>query len=308
MNNLNPEQKRESMQKIKFNYWAILIFLFLFILVLRTTTYAQQVDQQAEGRFSKKAEAQFHIYEMNIKAEIEKLNNPEWEGEYSLGNGLGIDGHLFFAKESGFTYIEAGCIGVVDDRNYGSIEIDGNLLRLQLTFESKQRRIGLAKEYYKVLWGERHYLIPPGRIIEFCNAINAGFEPTMNIFRRSFLLKAGDIRKPVQNKPNIPIEFKDYLLPKQINAKIVKIFDSKTKDENSIAKRYSHILINIGKNKGMLVGMELHIVGKHRYGTATITLVNKNTSEAELDQNGIDAKSKPIVNGHLSTKLTHFKF
>ncbi len=72
-----------------------------------------------------------------------------------------------------------------------------------------------------VRWGPRRYLVPEGRMVEFCNAVNLGAEP-----RRSadggFPLAAGDWETPVSGRPDLPPEWRDYLLEEPLTGTLTE--------------------------------------------------------------------------------------
>jgi hypothetical protein len=101
-----------------------------------------------------------------------------------------------------------------------------------------------------VSWGARHYLLAKEEIPEFCSAIHNGDEPGRQLplggFQGLFWLRAGDERKPVRGWPNLPAEWRDYLLATPIEGSIIQ-------------SRYGKsVMINVGRRHGLRPGMLLY--------------------------------------------------
>jgi hypothetical protein len=187
------------------------------------------------GKFSKKSEAASEAQRKLIEQELKSLHEHPWAGHYYYGDGLGVNVRLDLAPRSGFVFTWHGCLGLYD-LNYGKVEETGGRVKLVFRFPNDQKGFqGIASELIPVFWGERHYLIPPDRVVDFTNAINAGFEPRSGLHGR-FLLNGGDELKPVRGKPNIPSQYSAYLLEHPIEAEISSVKESRVEDSERIYK------------------------------------------------------------------------
>jgi hypothetical protein len=250
------------------------------------------------GKFSRWAKAGAERKTELINQELENLKNHPWAGKYYYGDGLGVNVNLSLAPKSGFVFMWNGCLGLYD-LNYGGVgEADG---RIRLVFKYPNDRKGfqgIAPELIPIVWGQRHYLIPADGIIDFANAINAGFEPTTTL-RGSFLLRAGDELKAVHGQPNIPSEYSDYLLRHPIKAEISAIKGSRIRD----SARITTVVLNVGSARGVKQGMEFHVYSPSTiFESARITSVESSNSEARIVQYEVDEKCRrPSIDWKFST-------
>ena len=251
------------------------------------------------GKFSKKSEAASEAHRKLIEQELKSLHEHPWAGSYYDGDGLGMNVRLDLAPRSGFVFTWHGCLGLYD-LNYGKVEETGGRVKLVFRFPNDQKGLGIASELIPVLWGERHYLIPPDRVVDFTNAINAGFEPRNGLHGR-FLLKDGDELKAARGKPKIPQEYSAYLLEHPIEAEISSVKESRVED----SERITNIVLNVGTAQGVKQGMEFWVYAPDRlYANARITDVGNAQSLATLEMFEADCKSHaPSPGWKLSTHV-----
>lgn len=227
-----------------------------------------------------------------ICGEIASLQNHPWAGEYYSGDGLGVNISLAVAPRFGYLSEWRGCLGLYD-RNYGPVACTNG--RLQLTFRLPKRESsgGIADELIPVHWGPRQYLVAPNEMVEFCNAVNGGIEPRSDM-HGLYLLRRGDEAKAATGFPAVPDEFKDYLLAHPVEAEIVDI--GKRTDDKTI------IILNRGKQHGLLPGMELHLTNE-RVESAIVTHVENERSMATMAPLFGEDPAPPI-HWKLSTRCT----
>lgn len=216
--------------------------------------------------------------EARILEELAGADLDEWTGEYQFGDGLGVNVRLLFAPRAGFVYSWSGCFGQYD-LNYGGIEWRKNRLSLRFERPYKHQSLrGLPSELIPVRWGDRHYLIAPDKMIGFANAVNAGFEPCPPCLR--FLLKSGDEHKAIAGDPDLPEQFKHYLLADPIDTRVLSLGETRTGDE-----RITRLIVDKGSMHGMFPGMELHTSQpRYVFASITVTQVDTQTSEVEIEQ------------------------
>lgn len=238
-----------------------------------------------------------------IQAEISELTKHPWAGEYYKGDGLGENCYLAISPTQGYVFEWSGCLGMYD-RNYGSVSVQGNELHLQYTLSGQRRRgLGLAPILVPVSWENRHYLVPNDEIVELCNAVNIGSEREWESGR--FFLRRGDPIAPPTGFPNVPAEFKPYLLQKPIEAKILSV--GKYTTEPSIVEwkfKITPVTIDAGSASGLRVGMELRVLeppAPGTYQTVEITTVEHARAEGVVRQAGED-EPDPVVGSRISTR------
>lgn len=229
-----------------------------------------------------------------ILDEIKSLKDHPWAGEYYCGDGLGVNISVVVAPKSGYLYEWHGCGGLYD-RNYGPVAcING---RLQLTFRLPKRESssGIADELIPVRWGPRRYLIAAEDMVRFCNAVNGGTEPRGWLYGLH-LLRNGDEEKTITGFPVVPDEFKDYLLARAIEAEIIDV--GERTDDKTI------VVLNRGKQHGLLPGMELHLFDPDaEIDSATLTKVENGRSEAIM-AHPLGDEPAPRVGWKLSTRCS----
>jgi hypothetical protein len=277
----------------------LLLTAFVWLLYLNLPTRVTRVLAfQDWGKFSKKSEAALEVQRKLIDQELKSLHEHPWAGHYYYGDGLGVNVRLDLAPRSGFVFTWHGCLGLYD-LNYGKVEETGGQVKLVFKFPNDQKGFqGIASELIPVLWGARHYLIPADGIVDFANAINAGFEPRSGLQGR-FLLRDGDELKPVSGKPNVPSEYSAYLLDHPIEAEISSVKESRVED----LWRIVNIQLNVGTAQGVKTGMEFWVSTPDcLYGNARITDVGSAQSHATLKIFEADYKSNvPSPGWRLST-------
>jgi hypothetical protein len=231
------------------------------------------------SEFSQESRRKLQKRESVIQNEIDELKSHPWGGRYLYG-GPFSSFQLTIAPESGFAFSSSGCMGIYG-LNYGTVQATDGLLKLDP--QEKNRRgdpWGISTELFLISWGERHYLIPATQILNFINAINAGFEPRKTV-SGLFFLKWGDEYRPVVGKPNLPPEYADYLLENPIQARITS--HQETRVEGDAVR--STVVLDVGKAQGVRVGMQFYFQNSLRYyPPAVITAVNDSNSVAELVQ------------------------
>jgi hypothetical protein len=231
------------------------------------------------SQFSRESQRKLQERESVIQNEIDELKSHAWAGRY-LHGGLFSSFHLTIAPESGFAFSSSGCTGIYG-LNYGSVQATDGMLTLVPQEKNRRGDVwGISTELLPVSWGERHYLIPAAHILEFINAINAGFEPRKTA-SGLFFLKWGDEYRPVVGKPKLSTEYANYLLENPIQAKIAS--HKKTRVEGNTV--HSTVVLDAGKAQGVKVGMQFYFQDSLRYyPPVVITVVDDSSSVAELVQ------------------------
>jgi len=157
-------------------------------------------QQARQDRRSQSNQAIVRAKTQRIENEIANLKEHPWAGQFSTGPGL-AGFTITLAPENGFTVVHWADIGLMD-QNHGTVEWDGKRIKLSLAFEVEEgsRSRIHAAEYMPIQWGERLYLIPTDRIIQFRNAVNAALRNAASFgvaprIAGQFFLRRGDERK-----------------------------------------------------------------------------------------------------------------
>lgn len=201
------------------------------------------------------------------------ITREEIVGEYSMG-------HSFFGSnlrlENDGTFKVFWGSDTVQGAHNGTYAFDG--INLSLTWNSSTEMIGgtpiqeeskptnkesiiRTEKLVVTRWDTRMYLIPQGEFLFFCNLVNAGIEPRteMNSSLGEYFSYGGhysirlylkdDGKAPIpRGLPEVPLEFRQYLLTTPITGKITKV-------ENISKDTFADIFIS--NRKGLKIGMTL---------------------------------------------------
>jgi len=91
-------------------------------------------------------------------------------------------------------------------------------------------------------------------MIQFCNAVNSGSEYGANTL--NYLLRLRDREKPVFSLPDVPEQFRSYLLESPIECHITQIKSLPTASDDS---KELLCRIDAGRNTGLTTDMELYL-------------------------------------------------
>lgn len=254
------------------------------------------------AKYSTMAESEAKNRRQAILAEIKKLHDQEWAGEYYAGDGLGVNTSMVIAPKSGCEFEWHGCMGLYD-RNYGSVTWTNGRIRLSFTFKNRRQGFqGVAPELTPVFWGTRHYLIPADDLVGFCNTINEGREPRNDI-HGSYFLRRGDESKVVTGFPEVPVEYHHYLLAKPVEATIIAVGRYTTRPSVTDWKfKDTPVTIDAGTQQGLHAGMEFFVTKPlDTMETIQIFNVEKSISEGVMIQIG-EGVPGPKVGWLLSTR------
>jgi hypothetical protein len=116
-----------------------------------------------------------------------------------------------------------------------------------------------------VRWGERLYLVDDGELLRFCNAVNAGIEPRggkddpdyspflRGAYFGTFYLRDGDEKKKASGEPQLPEEWRRFLLKRPIKGLLL-----------SVGGGEDEAVVNVGTRAGLRKGMLLFLEGNER--------------------------------------------
>jgi hypothetical protein len=258
-------------------------------------------DGGGDERHSASADAAAKTRRALILAEVKDLDADDWAGDYYAGDGLGANLSLCLAPRAGFVFEWHGCLGLYD-RNYGAVVSKDGRIRLQFTFKNTREGYqGIAAELVPVRWEARRYLVPADDVIGFCNYVNHGSEPR-TIAHGFYLLRRGDETRKVAGWPELPPEYRDYLLSKPVEATVLAVGPSTTRP--SIAGgnyKDTQLTLDAGKQQGLKAGMTLVVTQPDdRFESVRIREVEDHRAEAIMTQFGEEAPS-PKVGWRLST-------
>lgn len=271
----------------------------LVVIVFATAAAAIGDD---EVKRSKRAELTAQLKRDQILAEIKRIGTHAWAGDYFAGNGTSANISVTLAPSAGYVFEWHGCFGLYD-RNYGAITPANGRLRLSFTFKNTREGFeGIAPELVVVPWGERRYLVPSDDLIGFCNHVNKGAEPrtTADGF---YLLRRGDENKDVRHFPEIPTEYRDYLLSTPVETTVLAVGRSTSRQiVPGVKFKDTQLTLEAGSKQGLKVGMEIVVVQPTDvFDSVRITSVSDRRAEAVMTQYGERARD-PKPGWRLSTR------
>lgn len=257
----------------------ILILFAMPMIAFSEKVQKSEAQRDFEAMYSDEAEMLAVAKREAIMAELATLGEHPWAGVYSIWLGMGSK-CLLIAPEAGFLYEEYGCMGVYG-RDFGSVtQVNGTLV-LEGAFIGDDR---MDSQLTIVPWGERVYLIPPDRMLDFCNMINRELVPK---FVMEFLRQDEAAKLPVEGWPLVPAEYEGYLLPEPVECFILKVGDLVINTGKRVYyDREVDVTLNKGAKAGLLPGMVLN-AADWDYGVGiklTIISLEENTSVGRISQ------------------------
>ena len=226
-----------------------------------------------DERFSEEAEELWNTKRDAITQEIVTLGDHSWAGSYAFEGAS-----LWLAPENGGAFRRDGRM----DQNVADIvQSQRGFLTLEFKYHNDPNCYGYAEKLVPVTWGERCYIIPLDDMRGFCNAVNFGSEPRPDMHTSSYLLRVGDHKKPAVGIPNIPKEFRGYLLQDPIHAEIVAIESTTSQDGCQIDTHETTIVLNVGTASKVLPGMSFGVLEPSLIPfQARVTSVGERSSKA----------------------------
>lgn len=260
------------------------------------------VDAGLDPKFTNAAALEATRRRETIEAEIQELAGHPWAGKYFYGDGLGVNVTLHLAPASGFVFEWHGCLGLYD-RNYGPARTDQGVVKLDGQFPNNPGAgfQGIATDLVPIPWGPRRYLVPLDAVADFCNSVNAGYEPRTGGWGRH-LLRVGDETKPVKGPPEVPEAYRSWLLTAPIAARVTAVGETRTKPAivPDYRSRITPVTLEVGAADGVRPQMEFHLVEPDGVDSATVICVAERSCEAEVTQTGDEPR--PAVGWKMSTR------
>jgi len=284
----------------------ILIICSVYALTPSIFPATQISGKERKQKLTNKHYEEVSAKEEAIQKELHSLKNHPWAGEYHVSDAL-TGKTIFVAPKAGFSFLWNCCMGPCDI-NYGAVDFEGGRVVTKSILPNRRDSFqGVDSAFYPILWGDRHYLIAEDEMLDFCNSINAGFEPAdgNGFFGSHFLIKTGDEKKPTSGPPPIPEQYREYVLAKPINAQIVSI-DSNHIEEDELGpnfkKRITVVTFDAGYLDGVRPGMSFYTVAKNISQDAEVTQVFQHSCKAETSM-FLESETRPAVGWQLSTRV-----
>jgi len=239
----------------------------------------------------------------SVLAELAKKPSEEWAGEYYEGDGLGENMSLYVAPASGVAATWFGCMGLYG-ANEGELErTEDRKLSFKFNRPNDESRFGMFPSSVRfVKWGQRRYLLPDDRLIDFVNAINHGLEPSNDPYGM-FLLAREDRGKAISGLPDLPDAMLAQIRSTPLLVRVSSV-EEQTKRSATGGAACSFILRFEAPAPSMLaIGLELSATAGSVYETASIVETSDHQVAAKMTYYDAcaEVKNKPKVGWMLTT-------
>ena len=182
------------------------------------------------------------------------------------------------------------------DQNYGEVVWQDDRLKLFPAIENDENNDKpFPTEYILITWDTRLYLVPFDGVIDFCNTVNSG-----RIVHGEFFVRGNEPKGNPTGKPDVPEEFKFYLLEQPIEGKIIAAEKTQEVRKRSSIQWEAPVTIDKGSRDGVMSGMMFYATVPEG-GTVWITLTNVTATES-TGMAVIGQKSQP-VDWKVSTRM-----
>ena len=217
-----------------------------------------------------------------IRRALAEKSHDEWEAVY---HGIKQpfseeEARLYLWKSLGFAIVQFKVSGI------GTVQQSSGRLSLKSTQgDWGPGHATDTKEFVSLPWGPRLYLVEVNRVVEFCNAINAGVEPR-SAAAGQFLLREGDWQKKATGFPSIPKPWQQkYILKEPIETEIQKLVGNFERVEipefpyGNGKLEGIRCAVRMGAKHGLRPGMTLYSTSKALHCSAYVLAINKDTAE-----------------------------
>ncbi len=131
-----------------------------------------------------------------ISQPVKLMNWQDFQGDYFLGNGLGIIWDLTIKPEQKFQLHMGSDLGTVAEYT-GSIVITNG----QVLLSTSENGRWMPQTLIPVQWGQRHYLILKEDIADFCEWRSKGLEPRKTMLGSIAYIRIKDWDLPAEGQP-----------------------------------------------------------------------------------------------------------
>lgn len=233
-----------------------------------------------------------------VLAELATKPADEWAGEYYEGDGLGENTSLYLGAQSGVAATWFGCMGLYGS-NEGDIERTGDkTLVFHFNKSNDERMPGSFPDAVRtVRWGQRRYLIPQSRQIDFVNAINRGMEPSSDQ-HGMFLLARDDREKPASHLPDLPDAMLALIRRTPLLIRVTSVeAETERRSSPDFATCTFRLRMAVPPGSGLVPGLTFKATAARTYETATVVESSGREAVATMESYHAcaEVKNKPAV-------------
>lgn len=238
-----------------------------------------------------------------VKEELAALKLPHaWAGVYH-GPGAMSPTSLYLAPSGRYCVVTFWDMGGSETGYCGRLSLEGGVFRENLWSRMRNGDRYDGPPYVRISWGERRYLIPEKRILEFINHVNGASEPRHGggfLTGGAGFLLSGGLDILVTGAPEVPSKYRPFLLPTplvtaavEISSRtniITRIRDYEEEDCGAEAR------FDVGASSGVFIGMALHAQTSDVQAEALVKEVWISSSAGRIKQDDCD-KTDPLSPG-----------
>jgi hypothetical protein len=136
------------------------------------------------------------IGEIYLPKPIEVMTWQDFQGDYFLGDGLGIIWDLTIKPEQKFQLHMGSDLGTIAEYTGSTVITNGQVL-----LSTPENGRWMPQTLIPVQWGQRHYLILKEDIADFCEWRSEGLEPRKGIWGSVAYLRMKDWYLPAEGQP-----------------------------------------------------------------------------------------------------------
>ena len=261
-----------------------------------------QEEREKQREISDKLYDEFHAKiaprRVMIEVDLKTGSHESWESTYYDGSPTrGFARGWIISRKKGY-------VSTSRTTDMGTVKVKGD--RIALVSESPTNGWGLMPEEYVVVpWDKQVFLGEPNELLAFCNEVNSGqlrrYRPSGQV-----LLRVEDFDKPRPTGfPQVPTEYKDYLLKTPITGSVIKMGE----DKEDVAvwgqaslRSGTSLSLNVGKKDGVRAGMRFYPEqGSIQLAGSRFYVISLRDRQCELLQCGGEEKDRAKMGLRMTT-------
>lgn len=239
----------------------------------------------------------FYARQDIIVKELSKPQASEWVGRYYREPSPTWGEVIVWEPRTGFAAYRDTCSnGPRAWVNYGTVSFDNGVLAITPERDTNSEHVlnFPFRQFTTVKWGQQHWLVPTEELALFAYTVNSrsGEEYAF------FYVQDDETQMPAIGQPDLPPQYKKLLGLPAIKASVIEI-------KNKTTDWYPQMVINAGRDKGVIENMSFWLVGYRRISVKiTVADVGERTSVANVTSYGISGSSTREIIPKLGWKFS----
>jgi hypothetical protein len=302
------------MKILHFTTWSLLMLAVVLFVVLNWPLSGFDPAARDLGRVQELERPAAEARSEMIRTELSRTTDHEWAGVYHPEFGF-RGREIEIAPSNGLVYWEYGCFGP-ERLNHGDVVgVDGNRIQLSLAIDpaianqwAMEHTSLVSSNLVLVRWCDCRYLVPEVQMRVFCNEVNArGYASDVGFVREIRGQDGREAFPPVSGLPEVPPEYREYLLESPVEAGIVSVASLRPGPREHLGPlpQIASCAADAGSSSGLLPGMHFYSLQEEGAPRGTVVSVEPHTSTVEFSYDGDELSSValPRVGWTLSTRM-----